>query len=53
MNDQSDDFEFSFEDSSGEIISDKDSIFKDKVVVVQIMGTWCPNCLDETVFISE
>ena len=53
MNDQSDDFEFSFEDSSGVIISDKDSIFKDKVVVVQIMGTWCPNCLDETVFISE
>ena len=53
MNDQSDNFEFSFEDSSGVIISDKDSIFKDKVVVVQIMGTWCPNCLDETVFISE
>ena len=24
--------------------------FKDKVVVVQILGTWCPNCLDETQF---
>ena len=27
-----------------------DDQFKDKVVVVQIMGTWCPNCLDETKF---
>ena len=53
MNDQSDNFEFSFEDRSGKVFSDKDSIFKDKVVVVQIMGTWCPNCLDETAFISE
>ncbi|MFT6923453.1 MAG: thiol-disulfide isomerase/thioredoxin [Crocinitomicaceae bacterium] len=21
-----------------------------KVVIIQLMGTWCPNCLDETVF---
>ena len=27
----------------------QDSCFsKIKVVLVQIMGTWCPNCLDET-----
>jgi thiol-disulfide isomerase/thioredoxin len=25
-------------------------MFKDKAVLVQIMGTWCPNCLDETRF---
>lgn len=23
---------------------------KDKVVIIQIMGTWCPNCLDETMY---
>jgi thiol-disulfide isomerase/thioredoxin len=26
---------------------------KDKVVVFQIMGTWCPNCIDETKYLSE
>ena len=53
MSEQKDQFEFSFEDSEGVLISDNDSIFQNKVIVVQIMGTWCPNCLDETVFISE
>lgn len=26
---------------------------KGKVVIVQIIGTWCPNCLDETNFYKE
>ena len=26
---------------------------KNKVVIIQILGTWCPNCLDETVFYNE
>ena len=44
---------FSFPDASGTMVSLQDKRFKDKVVVVQIMGTWCPNCLDETRFYSE
>lgn len=28
----------------------EDPMFKDKAVLVQIMGTWCTNCLDETRF---
>ena len=43
-------FEFSFPDASGNQVSLNDERFKDKVVLVQIMGTWCPNCLDETRF---
>ena len=43
-------FEFSFPDLSGKIVSLNDERFQDKVVLVQIMGTWCPNCLDETKF---
>ncbi len=43
-------FNFSFPNESGKIVSLHDPQFKDKVVVVQIMGTWCPNCLDETRF---
>ncbi len=53
LNNQYNNFEFSFEDSAGEVVSYNDSKFKDKVLVVQIMGTWCPNCLDETTFLSE
>jgi len=39
---------FSFPDETGKMISLQDNRFKDKVVLVQIMGTWCPNCLDES-----
>ena len=35
------------------MVSLNDERFKDKVVLVQIMGTWCPNCLDETKFYVE
>tara|TARA_R110002051_G_scaffold324725_1_gene423324 strand:+ start:1544 stop:2767 length:1224 start_codon:yes stop_codon:yes gene_type:complete len=42
---------FSFPDSNGNMISLEDEKFKNKVVIVQIMGTWCPNCLDETKYL--
>ncbi len=45
-----DTFKFSFPDVSGKMVSLHDQRFQNKVVLVQIMGTWCPNCLDETKF---
>ncbi|MEP0460964.1 MAG: TlpA disulfide reductase family protein [Flavobacteriaceae bacterium] len=42
--------DFSFPDEQGTMVGLSDARFKDKVVLVQIMGTWCPNCLDETKF---
>ena len=42
---------FSFPDINGVLISLDDARFKNKTVIVQIMGTWCPNCLDETKFL--
>ncbi len=45
-----DKFEFSFPDAQGKKVSLSDAQFRDKPVLVQIMGTWCPNCLDETRF---
>ncbi|MFD2098428.1 peroxiredoxin family protein [Flagellimonas iocasae] len=45
-----DKFDFSFPDATGEMVSLSDPQFKDKAVLVQIMGTWCTNCLDETRF---
>lgn len=44
---------FTFKDLDGNPVSINDDRFKNKVVVVQIMGSWCPNCLDETKFLSE
>lgn len=46
-------FDFSFPDLDGKKVSLQDPRFKGKVVLVQIMGTWCPNCLDETRFYVE
>lgn len=44
---------FKFPNTSGEIVSLNDDRFKDKVVIVQIMGSWCPNCLDESKYYSQ
>ncbi|WP_421809547.1 peroxiredoxin family protein [Flagellimonas sp.] len=46
-------FDFSFPDTSGKMVSLTDSRFNGKPVLVQIMGSWCPNCLDETRFYVE
>ena len=48
-----DELQFSFPDTNDNLISLQDSRFKEKVVIIQIMGTWCPNCLDETRFLSD
>lgn len=45
-----DKFDFSFPNSDGKMVDMDDPMFKDKAVLVQIMGTWCTNCLDETRF---
>jgi thiol-disulfide isomerase/thioredoxin len=45
--------DFSFLEVSGNRISPADPIYRDKVLILQIMGTWCPNCLDETKFLVE
>ena len=45
--------EFSFPDEDGNIVSLDDARFENKVVVVQIMGTWCPNCLDGSKYYTE
>ena len=53
LNEGYDKIEFSFPDANGNLVSLEDARFKDKVVLVQIMGTWCPNCLDESKLYSE
>ena len=43
---------FSFPEPNGQKVSLADPRFKNKVTIVQIMGSWCPNCMDETNFMS-
>jgi thiol-disulfide isomerase/thioredoxin len=43
--------DFSFPDIGGKKISLEDARFKNKVVIVQILGSWCPNCMDETSYL--
>jgi thiol-disulfide isomerase/thioredoxin len=44
---------FSFPDLDGRQVSLQDEKYKGKVVVVTILGSWCPNCLDENAFLAE
>lgn len=48
-----DKFSFSFPNENGIMVSLEDKLFKDKVTVVQIMGSWCPNCLDESKYYTQ
>ena len=45
--------DFSFPDLEGKQVSLSDEKYKGKVVLLQIFGTWCPNCMDETRFLSD
>ncbi|UOQ55527.1 TlpA disulfide reductase family protein [Hymenobacter cellulosivorans] len=36
----------------GGSISPTDPKYKGKVVVLQVLGSWCPNCMDETNFLA-
>jgi thiol-disulfide isomerase/thioredoxin len=44
---------FSFPDMEGQKTSLSDDKFKNKVLVVQFFGSWCPNCMDETAYLSD
>jgi len=48
-----DNIEFSFPDRDNNLVSLNDEEYKDKLVILQILGTWCPNCMDETLFLAD
>ena len=43
---------FKFPDLNGHQVSLSNPLYKNKVIIVQILGSWCPNCMDETRFLS-
>jgi peroxiredoxin len=46
-------FTFTFPDVNSRPVSLDDTVFKGKVVIVEAMGTWCPNCMDEALFLKD
>lgn len=44
---------FSFPNINKEVVSLSDEVYKDKIKIIKIMGTWCPNCMDATNFLLE
>tara|TARA_R110000850_G_scaffold121375_1_gene239167 strand:+ start:467 stop:1702 length:1236 start_codon:yes stop_codon:yes gene_type:complete len=53
LNEGYDKFSFSFQDLNGKTVSLDDPQFKGKPVIVQIMGSWCPNCMDESRYLKD
>ncbi|MCE6987563.1 peroxiredoxin [Dyadobacter sp. CY323] len=47
-----DKFDFTFPDVNGKPVSLSDEKYKGKVVIIEIMGTWCPNCIDQVTFLA-
>ena len=44
-------FAFAFNDLNGKRVTNEDPRFAGKVVLINISGSWCPNCHDETPFL--
>ena len=45
--------QFAAPDLNGKVVTASDPRFKGKVVLVNVMGSWCPNCHDEAPFLEE
>lgn len=44
---------FSFKSSDNTTYTYPNKSVKNKVVLIQILGTWCPNCMDETNYLTS
>ncbi len=53
VKDPSEPLRFSFPDLQGKIVSNTDERFRGKVLLVNIGGSWCPNCHDEAPLLAS
>src|SRR3984885_14385209 len=53
MKDPNEVFAYSFPDVNGKVLSNNDPMFKGKVVLAIVTGTWCPNCHDEAQYLVQ
>jgi thiol-disulfide isomerase/thioredoxin len=45
--------DFTFYNTKKQKVSLSDAKYKNKVVIIQIMGSWCPNCMDESAYLAK
>lgn len=43
---------FSFPDLNKKTVTLSDKKFANKPVIIQVMGSWCPNCMDESAYLA-
>ena len=53
VKDPADPLLFAFTDLNGRPVTNTDERFRNKVVLVNISGSWCPNCHDEAPFLAS
>jgi len=53
LKDGYDKIDFSFPGLDGKKVSLSDEKFNNKIVLVQFFGSWCPNCMDETAYLTS
>jgi thiol-disulfide isomerase/thioredoxin len=53
LKDPSEPLRFNFPDLNGRLVANSDERFRGKVVLVNVTGSWCPNCHDEVPFLVE
>jgi len=45
--------DFEFPNAEGKKVSINDARFKNKPLIIQVMGSWCPNCMDESIYLAS
>lgn len=45
--------DFRFPDLDGNIVSPNDERFRGRPLMIQVMGSWCPNCVDEARLLND
>ncbi len=53
LRDKTQKFTFSFPLPDGSMLSPDAPQYSGKVRIIQILGSWCPNCMDETRFLGD
>jgi thiol-disulfide isomerase/thioredoxin len=44
---------FAFPDLDKKTVTLNDKKFENKPVIIQVMGSWCPNCMDESAYLAS
>lgn len=53
LTDSKEHFSFSLPQTDSTLFNYPHKDYENKVVIIQLMGTWCPNCMDESVYFKE